>query len=179
MQIIILLFLTSGRDPGIIPRNTHPPDPDDCDSSSLSTDWAGSQNSVPGIPMTKSVMINGIVVKVKYCQTCMLYRPPRCSHCSICNNCVERFDHHCPWVGQCIGKVSGFLLLLLLSFHRRIYSPRCLGNKHVLDVHPSILAMKYLLFVAAYFPTVLALNLVNECFYTKMFVQVHHSHITI
>ncbi|PIM97578.1 DHHC-type Zn-finger protein [Handroanthus impetiginosus] len=103
-HIIVLLFLTSGRDPGIIPRNPHPPDPDDCDTSSLSTDWLGSQSSAPVIPPTKNVMVNGIVVKVKYCQTCMLYRPPRCSHCSICNNCVERFDHHCPWVGQCIGK---------------------------------------------------------------------------
>lgn len=113
LQIIVLLFLTSGIDPGIIPRNNQPPDQQlDDDSSGLSTDW-GSQSSTHGVALTKNVYINGIVVKVKYCQTCMLYRPPRCSHCSICNNCVERFDHHCPWVGQCIGKVSGSLLQFL------------------------------------------------------------------
>lgn len=105
-QVIILLFLTSGRDPGIIPRNQHPPDPEEGHyGSSISSDWPSNHDGAPSFPPTKDVIINGHIVKVKYCQTCMLYRPPRCSHCSICNNCVERFDHHCPWVGQCIGKV--------------------------------------------------------------------------
>ncbi|XP_042059743.1 probable protein S-acyltransferase 7 [Salvia splendens] len=38
-NIIVLLFLTSGSDPGIIPRNSQPPDPDD-DSSGVSADWS-------------------------------------------------------------------------------------------------------------------------------------------
>ncbi|CAK8532795.1 unnamed protein product [Lathyrus sativus] len=104
IYVLILLFLTSARDPGIIPRNLHPPEEDfRYDSSSVSIDIGGRQTPSLQFPRTKEVMVNGLPVRVKYCDTCMLYRPPRCSHCSICNNCVQRFDHHCPWVGQCIG----------------------------------------------------------------------------
>ncbi|XP_010250452.1 PREDICTED: probable protein S-acyltransferase 7 [Nelumbo nucifera] len=115
--IIILLFLTSGRDPGIIPRNPHPPEPDDESevASTVSSSWTGSQGGVPSLPPVKDVIVNGMIVKVKYCHTCMLYRPPRCSHCSICNNCVERFDHHCPWVGQCIGKRNYRFFFMFVS----------------------------------------------------------------
>ncbi|GAV82588.1 zf-DHHC domain-containing protein [Cephalotus follicularis] len=116
LYVVILLFLTSGRDPGIIPRNLHPPDLDDeVDGSTISADWPGNQTSGPNLPPTKDIKVNGMVVKVKYCQTCMLYRPPRCSHCSICNNCVERFDHHCPWVGQCIGKRNYRFFFMFVS----------------------------------------------------------------
>ncbi|MCL7051076.1 hypothetical protein MKW94_006067, partial [Papaver nudicaule] len=98
---LALLLLTSGRDPGIIPRNAHPPEPEGFDGNA---EVGGGQTPQLRLPRMKDVTLaNGAVVKVKYCDTCMLYRPPRCSHCSICNNCVERFDHHCPWVGQCIG----------------------------------------------------------------------------
>jgi palmitoyltransferase ZDHHC9/14/18 len=96
---LILLMLTSGRDPGIIPRNSHPPEPEVVDGNTGS-----GTSQTPRLPRVKEVEVNGKVFKVKYCDTCMLYRPPRCSHCSICNNCVERFDHHCPWVGQCIAQ---------------------------------------------------------------------------
>ncbi|AQK98421.1 palmitoyltransferase ZDHHC9 [Zea mays] len=95
-----LLLLTSGRDPGIIPRNAHPPEPEGFDGNA---EVGANQTPPVRLPRVKDVVVNGITVKTKYCDTCMLYRPPRCSHCSICNNCVERFDHHCPWVGQCIG----------------------------------------------------------------------------
>lgn len=52
---------------------------------------------------------------VLLCPDCEVIRTSRSRHCSICNKCVERFDHHCPWVNNCVGSRNHYLFLSFLS----------------------------------------------------------------
>jgi hypothetical protein len=50
------------------------------------------------------------------CPECEVIRTSRSRHCNICNRCVERFDHHCPWINNCVGtKNHGFFYIYVLS----------------------------------------------------------------
>ena len=40
----------------------------------------------------------------RYCDLCSVYQPPTAAHCPDCNLCIDGYDHHCPWMGTCIGK---------------------------------------------------------------------------
>jgi hypothetical protein len=40
----------------------------------------------------------------RWCDFCNVYQPPDGAHCPDCNVCISGYDHHCIWMGICIGK---------------------------------------------------------------------------
>ena len=94
-------------EPGIIPRR-----------KKLSSSLADMLNISMRSPYKQTLIINGKKREIFFCRSCNIYRPPRAQHCPVCNCCVERFDHHCPWVGNCIGQRNYrfFFRFLIVTF---------------------------------------------------------------
>eukprot|EP00928_Gymnodinium_smaydae_P066222 TRINITY_DN49261_c0_g1_i1.p1 TRINITY_DN49261_c0_g1~~TRINITY_DN49261_c0_g1_i1.p1 ORF type:complete len:382 (+),score=44.97 TRINITY_DN49261_c0_g1_i1:174-1319(+) len=89
----------------------------------ISTWWKACRTD-PGMVTPENVdnflehyKFDEIIFSAHECETCQLVKPARSKHCSLCNTCVCRFDHHCIWINNCVGVGNHKWFLSFLFFH--------------------------------------------------------------
>jgi hypothetical protein len=81
LSTLLTLMLTACADPGIVRTSPVP----QCDSELAETE-AVDRSSMCDI--CNILQLDGMNIR----------------HCFDCGVCIEGHDHHCPWMGKCIGK---------------------------------------------------------------------------
>ncbi|XP_064420441.1 palmitoyltransferase ZDHHC12-A [Latimeria chalumnae] len=105
---VLLYFIVSLMDPGYIR------------SDSKVKLVAVSEEQEEMIPQVPKAM------RLRRCGHCKLQQPMRAKHCESCRYCVRRYDHHCPWIENCVGErnhpffisyLAVQLIVLFWGFH--------------------------------------------------------------
>ncbi|XP_054162984.1 palmitoyltransferase ZDHHC20-B-like isoform X2 [Oppia nitens] len=52
----------------------------------------------------------------RICENCFMIKPDRAHHCSVCDQCVLKMDHHCPWVNHCVSFSNYKFFILFLGY---------------------------------------------------------------
>jgi len=104
-SILLFSFLVTG-DPGIIPKRMK--------GKSALEDLAESLDNPPQ-QKNFDQQPNDIS---RICFTCWEWKGLRTKHCSVCDVCVDGFDHHCGWLNNCVAEKNHreFILMIIFVF---------------------------------------------------------------
>ncbi|CAD8132973.1 unnamed protein product [Paramecium octaurelia] len=52
-----------------------------------------------------------------WCSICSMHKSKGTIHCKDCNICIRGYDHHCIWIGKCVGEGNQFAFnVFILAF---------------------------------------------------------------
>ena len=58
--------------------------------------------------------------KDQECKTCKQPKLARSKHCSICETCMDHFDHHCVYINKCVTR-KNYLAFLYFVFSHALF----------------------------------------------------------
>jgi len=78
----------------------------------------------PGIPKRETFSkkvereYKGDFSTLRKCDKCNIILPMtiKVEHCSFCNICILNRDHHCPWIGKCVGRYNIVQFCVFFTF---------------------------------------------------------------
>ena len=162
-------------DPGYIPRRNF--------IRAIKTDKSESTIEEQAAPFFNQYIYDkGKIVKMKYWYTWEIYRPQRSSHCGTCDACIEKIDHHCPWLGTWIGKrnykyfflfINWLSLMVFLGIIFSIVEIIVRVNEQKADGLSTNEAMRESLRVSPYPIIFIALSIISSLFVVVLWAY-HH-----
>jgi len=57
-----------------------------------------------------------MIPEQRFCEICCIVQPYRTKHCHLCERCIHKFDHHCIWIGSCVGELNHRIFYVFLIF---------------------------------------------------------------
>lgn len=90
--------------------------------------------------------VHAHVIENGRCHLCNIHTSSRkTKHCSICNKCVDQFDHHCKWLNNCVGgrNYIAFIACVATALMISIFtSSLCIADLVIFFTNPMYLSIE-------------------------------------